>query len=328
MHGRSLRTLQSTLMATAFAVVVTPSLGLAQALLPAPLPDDVVARRGGVDLTLQDVDAKIRTMPPELRSGYLDQSDRAAKLIDSVLLTKQIALRARELGLEQDPEYKLELEQVSREILSRLLIERTVEQAPIPDVAALAEERYIADPKAITPPPRIDVSHVLVETDGMDEEAARKLAEDALARAKAGQSFAELVAAIDNAKVTTEAIQMVDLTRMDPKFARAVNGMKQVGDLAGPVRSRFGYHIIQLDRMDVVPTPPFEKVKDAMIAELEAAAKDKVRRDFLSSYSQQGVELNDEAVKSLRTRYANNGEPAAGTTANDSSSTAGTPGSD
>ena len=119
---------------------------VAQALPPAASGDATVARRGGVELTVAEVDVKIRSIPEELRAGYMTESDRAARLIDTMLLTKQLAVRARELGLDSDPEFLADLALVTTELLSRHAIERHVANSPMPNVEGLAYERYLADP--------------------------------------------------------------------------------------------------------------------------------------------------------------------------------------
>ncbi len=284
-----------------FAMLPIPL--FAQALLPPELPQDVVAKRGNIVLSLKDVDVKIRTMPAELRAGYLTESDRAARFIDSVLLAKQVAARARELGIDKEAGFQEELELAATELLSRTLIERHTAEAPIPNVSNLARERYLADPEAFTPEARIDLSHVLVPTDGLEESAARSLADDVLRRAQAGESFDDLVASLGNSDVTTESMASVDLSKLDPAFVRAVGQLEKEGDMVGPVRTRFGFHVVRLDLFKKYPTPPYDQVETQLIAQLEGEARDKAKRDFLASFSRLPVELNDQAISSLRTRY-------------------------
>ncbi|MGQ0800093.1 MAG: peptidylprolyl isomerase [Pseudomarimonas sp.] len=289
--------------ATCLLLAVLPVPLFAQALLPPELPQDVVAKRGNIELSLKDVDVKIRTMPPELRAGYLTESDRAARFIDSVLLAKQVAARARELGIDKEPGYLEELELAATELLSRTLIERHTAEAPIPNVSNLARERYLADPAAFTPAARIDLSHVLVPTDRLGESAAKTMADDAMRRAQAGESFADVVAALGHSDVTTESMASVDLSKLDPAFARAVGQLEKEGDIVGPVRTRFGYHIVRLDLFKKYPIPPYDQIEAELIAQLEGEARDKAKRDFLASFSRLPVELNDKAISGMRTRY-------------------------
>ena len=84
-----------------FNVRKAPAWGLA-ALFASPfavpahaqLVDPVVASRGGVDLRLSEVDAKVRTMPPDVQAGYTQEPDRIARLPELTSATARAAAEA------------------------------------------------------------------------------------------------------------------------------------------------------------------------------------------------------------------------------------------
>ena len=93
--------------------------------------------------------------------------------------------------------------------------------------------------------------HILVTVgDGVDDAAARKKAEELTAKAKAGADFAQL--AKENSKDAGSAQQGGDLglaTRdvfVGP-FGDALFAMA-AGEIRGPVKSEFGYHVIKLEK--------------------------------------------------------------------------------
>jgi len=280
----------------------------AQALQPEPLAENVVARRGGVELTQFDIDVRVRTLPPELRAGYMTESDRASRMIDSTLLSKQLAKFAQEQKLDQRHDFIAELALARTELLSRYAIEQHMANATLPNVESLAYERYLADPSAFRPKPRIDVSHILISTDGKEEAAAKALAEEAYARAMAGEDFIALAQHYGGKDAGIPTIQNLDFTRMDPKFSLAVGELDKPGDITGPVRTQFGYHVIRLDLYQEFPIPPYEDVKEPLMKELLAAARDKIKNDFLGSFSKLPTDLNDAAVQGLKERYLPGGE--------------------
>ena len=59
------------------------------------LPPNVVARQGGVDVTLQDVDAAAAKIPEGDRAGYFDSPKRIESIVGSLLYQKQLAVKAR-----------------------------------------------------------------------------------------------------------------------------------------------------------------------------------------------------------------------------------------
>jgi len=283
------------LSASAFSV-------LAQSL-PPDSPLSMVARRGGVELLVGDIDTKLRSIPADLQAGYMTESDRATRMIESILLSKQMAARARADGIDQRADFKAEMAILEAELLSRYLIDEHLANTPVPKVDALAKERYLADPEKFRPAPRIDVSHILITTEGRTEDDAKRLAEEALKRAKAGEDFLELAAEYGGKDAGVPTIQNVDFSRMDPKFALAIGELDKPGDIHGPVRSQFGYHVIRLDAFQEFPLPTFDMVKPQLVAELTRSARDKAKNDFLDSFAKQPVELNDATVRHLKERY-------------------------
>jgi peptidyl-prolyl cis-trans isomerase D len=111
--------------------------------------------------------------------------------------------------------------------------------------------------------------HILITVgEGVDDAAARKKAEELTAKAKAGADFAQL--AKENSKDAGSAQQGGDLglaTRdvfVGP-FGDALFTMA-AGEIRGPVKSEFGYHVIKLDEIQ----PGHVKSYDEAHAELEA----------------------------------------------------------
>jgi peptidyl-prolyl cis-trans isomerase C len=295
--------------------LAAPGLVLAQSVATAS-PQDVVARRGGVEVTVADIDAKIRTMPPELRSGYLTDPQRTAKMIDTLLITKQTAVEAEKAGLGNSPGFRADLELARFELLSRYHSDAFESSLVLPDFEVLARERYLANPSAYVGSPRVDLRHVLITTDGRDEDVARDTAQEVHDRAKAGEDFIALIQEFsDEASKATRngLIENADGNRLDPKFAEALSGLREVGDIIGPVRSRFGYHVVRLERYDRPQAQPFEAVAGSIIGQLRRDYLAAQRVRFLKSMGDQPVEFEEETLRQLPMRYVEAyGAPAPG----------------
>ncbi len=136
-------------------------------------------------------------------------------------------------------------------------------------------------------------SHILVES-GSDDAAALKEAEQVLASARAGADFARLAA--DHSDDPGSKGQGGDLgwaTReayVQP-FAEALFAM-QKGEVRGPVKTQFGYHVIRLDGVEEAHQRSFEEVR----AELEADYRQEQAQSLFYEKSQA---LADEAFTAL-----------------------------
>lgn len=266
----------------------------------------VVASRGTATVTLGDIDAKVRSMPPELRSGYLREPDRIARLIESMLLSAQIASEAKAAGLHQDVEFLDDLKLLETELLAGRQVRAQAAAVEPPDFEMLARERYLADPKVYADPARIDLRHILFSTDGRDEEVARSMAVEAMERLQKGEAFADVANAYikpDDRSVSSDLIKDADVKRLDPRFAAALAEMDKPGAIAGPVRSRFGYHVIRLESLEQPAPPPWDEVKERIIEGLRAEFLTNERNRYLAKFSNLPFELDGDVIRSLPGRY-------------------------
>ncbi|HQR49667.1 MAG TPA: SurA N-terminal domain-containing protein [Steroidobacteraceae bacterium] len=150
----------------------------------------------------------------------------------------------------------------------------------------VAPERYV-DPE------RRRARHILVET-GKDDAAARKRADELYARAKAGEDFARLASEnSDDAGSKAQGGELGWATKESyvPAFADALFSM-QKGEIRGPVKTEFGYHIIELEDVQPAHQRGFDEVR----ADLE---KDYRNEQAQSLFYEKSQQLADDAFASL-----------------------------
>lgn len=95
------------------------------------------------------------------------------------------------------------------------------------------------------------IAHILITTDTLSDSEAKKLVSELKDRATAGESFDSLAMAYS--EDTGSSDFGGDLGVFLPgmfvaEFDDAVNGMQQAGELVGPVKTDFGYHLIKLTK--------------------------------------------------------------------------------
>ena len=147
-------------------------------------------------------------------------------------------------------------EDVTASIRQQEWVESQVKDAP-KATDKEAEEFFEKNPQQFEKPEQVRASHILVSVQKDAEEAVvtekRKAAEAILTRVKAGEAFEKLAAELSedpSAKQNSGDLNFFTKEQMVPEFSQAAFGMKK-GDLSEPVRSQFGYHIIQVtDRKD------------------------------------------------------------------------------
>jgi peptidyl-prolyl cis-trans isomerase D len=111
------------------------------------------------------------------------------------------------------------------------------------------ERAYNDNIQQYSTPEEVRASHILLKTDGKDDAAVKKQAEDLIAKIKGGADFADLAKKYSqddaNAKKGGD-LDFFPKGQMVPEFDQAVFNMK-IGEVTPePVKTKFGYHIIKL----------------------------------------------------------------------------------
>ena len=204
---------------------------------PPPSPADVVAVVAGVPITAEDfertyLDHLLRTGQPDTEADRWAHLERMA---DEVLL----AAEARQRGLDADPAVQAAVALQHDQALASTYYDRAFLAALPPPTEDEVRTAYAkSEAQAV-------VRHALFRTE----------AEAAAARAAvaAGRPFADVAAqsfgvAADSAGV----VGPVSFFELDDAFSEAAFG-QQVGEVSGPVRTAYGWHLVQT--LDLISAP-------------------------------------------------------------------------
>ncbi len=136
------------------------------------------------------------------------------------------------------------------------------------------------------------VQHILlaISSDASDEEIKRieKLASDLASQLQEGKDFAEVAKKFSADKVSSEQggdLGYIEKAVMDAAFDKKAFSM-QKGEISGPVRSRFGIHIIKLNDIKPKTSKRFDEVR-------ELISKEYALREASQRYGQMAEELKN-----------------------------------
>jgi len=191
------------------------------------------------------------------QSGQPNSPELREKARD-ILITKELVLQeADKRGLTKSPEIQEAIEQAKLSVLVSAVFEDFVSKEGISD----AELQTVYDSmKSQMGGKEYKTRHILV--------GEEKLAKSLLAKIKAGASFAELAKA--NSKDPGSAVKGGDLdwvsaNSLVPEFSKVMTTLS-AGQLAPePVKTEFGWHIIQVDEIKETPIPTLAEVKPKLV---------------------------------------------------------------
>jgi len=197
----------------------------------------------------------VEQMPAERRAAA--QAPQAKRqLAEQLAELKALAQEARREKLDQTPEAKAQMAMRSDQLVAGMLFQKISKDAK-PSAADL--QAYYNEHKAEYD--TVTARHILIrmtgsavplkegEKDLSDDEALAK-AKDIRAKLVAGGDFAELAKTeSDDAGSGANGGVLGDFTRgrMVPQFEEAAFALK-VNEISEPVKTQFGYHIIQVTK--------------------------------------------------------------------------------
>lgn len=163
-----------------------------------------------------------------------------------------LAQEAKKKGMDKDPVIQGQLELAKQAVLIRVFLSNYVRSNPISDDVLKAEYDQIKNSLGST---EYHARHVLVE----NEADAKAI----IARLNKGEKIADLA---KQSKDPGSKDNGGDLGWSTPAsyvkpFAEALTSLKAGDYTKDPVKTDFGYHVIQLEETRPLSPPPFEQVK-------------------------------------------------------------------
>jgi len=227
---------------------------------------EIVATINGKDITMTMVDEKIENLPKYYQAFA---GGHKKEVVDEMIVEELLYDEAKRRKLDSDSEIKELINEATRKILiSKVIENETRKSAPVSedDVRAHYEEnkdKYMV-------PETIRASHILTST---EEDA--KAAQEEL---NAGSNFADTAKKYskDLTKDRGGDLGYFNKGQMIPEFEKACFSLN-IGDVSPIIKTRFGYHIIELTDRKPATYRKFEEVKNNIMSQL---TKDSQRAKF------------------------------------------------
>ncbi|MDR2153688.1 MAG: peptidylprolyl isomerase [Burkholderiaceae bacterium] len=257
--------------------------------------------RAEVELMVDDLIA-----PPQ-RASFWSNPQAVGEFARSMYAQRALAADALKEGMDKTSRGAAYLRLVrDRTLANMLLAQRS--QAKQPDDKAMesyARSEYLAKPERFAEPEQVHARHILISlpknSDAAADEAAKTKIEALLAQLRQGADFEKLAKENSTDKANAQKggdLGFFDRRRMVPEFTDAVFGLSKPGDLAGPVKTQFGYHIIELLERKPASRQKFEDVLPVLKEELKTKFDGEERRRVWEA-AQAQAQVDEDAVKAL-----------------------------
>jgi peptidyl-prolyl cis-trans isomerase C len=241
------------------ALIIAVVLAGSASLVFAADKGQVLAKIGNQTLTESDLKEMTSAMPGSFTAVSTTPEGRQ-KLLDYLINVYVMAAEAEKEGMDKSPEVQRMLQLNKKDLLARLYFDKATKSMHAPTEAD-AKAYYDKHKAQFVTPESVHLHHILVKT--------KKEAEDVLAKLKSGEKFADLAAKVS---ICPSKAQGGDLGWL-PK-GKLVKPIEEVaftmkpGVPVGPVKSKFGYHVLLLDAKRPAHENSFDSVKNYILQEL------------------------------------------------------------
>ena len=250
----------------------------------------VLARFDGTSITDGEFMDRIEALPKEMRNFAWQ---RKKEFLNDLVSEHYLLKEAEKRKVQNEPEVKDLLEAARRKIIVSRLVQKEVDDKVSlgPDEA----EKYYQDHRdEFMTPLTLRASHILVKT---EEEAAG--IKDAIEKDADFEDMARKTS-LDATAIRGGDLGFFQRGRFVPEFEDAVFQMKK-GQIAGPVKSQFGYHVIKLtDRLE----PSLREFRDVKPFVEERLLSEKRSKAFKALVAKlkgnASVNVDEKKLESLR----------------------------
>ena len=251
--------------------------------------DPIVATVDGGEIRRSDLEKIYKNMArhiPQLASAPMDSLYDS--LLDQAINQKLVAYKVRVENIAADDEFKAQLESIRQDLARDFWMKKAVDRRLTDE---RLRERYDEMVKGMPAEDEVRARHILVET----EAEAKKL----ITKIKAGASFADLAKASSKDPASQGGGDLGYFTHSGvvPEFADAAFAMQKGGLSDKPVRTKFGWHVIQVEDRRPVQAPAFEDIADQIRGDLAGQTRGEVLGDLRKSVSIQVFNADGSVVE-------------------------------
>ena len=215
--------------------------------------EKVLATVQGNPVTQSEVDEMVAALTRQ-RGQNFDTPQGREMVLNQLINKKLLLLDAAKNLYEHNAEFKAELKRVKEDMLANYAVEKALEKVTVSDEDA--EKFFNENKDTFIEGEKVNASHILVDSEEKANELMKKI--------NGGEiSFEDAAKENSTCPSSQQGGNLGEFTRgqMVPEFDEACFTM-EVGELRGPVKTQFGYHLIKLNDKKAAEPMKFDAVKN------------------------------------------------------------------
>lgn len=216
---------------------------------------DVLAVVAGEEITQKDLDALLHALPKE-QQAYAGNEQFRQQCLEQIITIHLFAKLGEEMDLENTDAFQENMAHAKREILAQMAVGESMKDISVTEEEAKAY--YTANEDQFLSGETVHAKHILVD----EEEACQKILEMIASGEKSFEEAAKEYSTCPSSEKGGD-LGSFGKGQMVKEFEDAAFSA-QIGHVVGPVKTQFGYHLIQVEQKNDAQTSVFEDVSDSI----------------------------------------------------------------
>lgn len=245
------------------------------------MSEKILAVAAGHEITERELNDLIANYPPE-QQIYMSSPQAKDEVLEQLIGFHLFSKLAEEEKIRESKEYKETLAKMENELASHMAATGVIDKVTVTEQEA--KDYYDKNPSQFVSEKQVKAKHILTDT----EETAKKVA-DEIAKGKPFEEAAKEYSTCPS-KEKGGDLGYFGKGQMVPEFEKAAfEG--SVGELLGPVKTQFGYHLIVVDDKKEEKALAFSDIKEQLLDKLLQQKKQTVYMDTVKALEEKyGVE--------------------------------------
>lgn len=247
----------------------------------------VLATVGEKEITNYDVESALSSLDP-YQAMHFNTEEGKKQLLEDLVNQELFYIEAKENQLHNDEEFKTEMKKIEENMLKQYAINRVLSKITLSEEEKKAF--FEANKSKFNKSETASAKHILVDSEDLANELLSKINTNEISFEDAATSHSTCPS-----KEAGGDLGSFPRGQMVPEFEEAVFNMNK-GEVAGPVQTQFGYHLIKLEDIQKGGESEYEEVKNeiekSLMYQKQSEAYSNKLNDLKSRFSNK-VKFND-----------------------------------
>ncbi len=236
------------------------------------MENKVLAVISGSEITEKDLNAIIMRYPEEQRAMFSSEMGKK-QLLEQMISFELMNKLGKEMKLNETEEYKAGLEQLEKDLLTQMTINKVLSEVTVTDEDA--KKYYKENKTQFDQPATVSAKHILVDTEELCSEVKERIENGELSFEDAAKEYSTCPSNAQGGSLGVFGRGM-----MVPEFEDAAFEL-ELEKISEPVKTQFGYHLIKVETKNEAKAASFDEVKNKIVQQLIQKNQEKKYMDVM-----------------------------------------------